>query len=140
VLQDSAVPVPVKAFADELGRHRGEISRGYSPEVREAIQDLVSRGRTPVRLPPLDDWYEVRISPDSVRALHEHIQSGRLRRLSDSASIVQLSAVGFNRAQAVAVVYHNVVCGWLCGGAEARVVRKHPGGWIAAEQLFFVVY
>jgi hypothetical protein len=40
---------------------------------------------------------------------------------------------------AVAVVYGNVVCGSLCGGATLRVVRKHPGGWIAAEDLVSVI-
>ena len=38
-----------------------------------------------------------------------------------------------------AVVVQTAVCGSLCGSSITRVVRKHPGGWMAAEELFFVI-
>lgn len=143
LLQDSTVPLTEAAFDDGSAHPpRREISRGYSPEVRQAIQNLVARGRTPVRLPAgmkVGDS-QLRVSPDSAKRLLDYVHAHQMRRLSDSAAVVQLSAVGFNRDRTVAVVYYNVVCGWLCGGGAAEVVRKHPNGWVAAEQLFLVVY
>jgi hypothetical protein len=144
LLEDSTVSLTVAAFDDRSipQPQKPEISRGYSSEVRQAIEDLVARGRTPVRLPATLELGEtqVRISPDSAKRLLEHVYARKLRRLPDSASVVQLSAVGFNRDHTLAVVYYNSVCGWLCGGGAAYVVRKHPNGWVAAEELFVVLY
>jgi hypothetical protein len=143
LLQDSTVSLTEAAFDDGSGHlPRREISRGYSPEVRQAIQDLVARGRTPVRLPAEMEVgdSQLRVSPDSAKRLLDYVHAHQMHRLPDSAAVVQLSTVGFNRDRTVAVVYYNVVCGWLCGGGAAEVLRKHPSGWVAAEQLFLVVY
>jgi hypothetical protein len=77
------------------------------------------------------------IALDSVRRLFELIRARDLARLPDRAEIVRFSGVGFNRDRSVAVVVvQTAVCGSLCGGSMGPVVRKHPGGWLAAEELF----
>lgn len=141
LLQDSTVPVDVEAFADWPPASRTEISPFYSPEVREAIRDLVARGRTPVRLPAQLEVTsgQQRISPDSVRKLFQLIRARDLHRLPDRAEIVQFSTVGFNRDRTVAVVAQTSICGSLCGASVARVVRRHPGGWLAAEGLYSTI-
>jgi hypothetical protein len=139
LLQDSEVPVSVHTFPDWPPGKKIEVSRGYSPEVREAVHDLIARGRTPRLLPAEAFDSEPRISADSVQVLVERIRVHRLHRLPDRASVVQFSAVGFNRDRSVAVVLQSTICGELCGGAIARVFRKHPGGWMAAEVLVSVL-
>lgn len=48
ILQDLAVPVSVKFVADwRDGAPDDEVSREFSPEVREALRNLVDRGRAP---------------------------------------------------------------------------------------------
>lgn len=115
--------------------------RGLSPEVRQALEDLVARGRTPRPLPVSVDmsYDDVRISADSARAVHESVRRTETRRLPDGATVMALSAVGFSRDGTVAVVYGSQVCGWLCGSAVVRVIRKHPGGWLAAEEVFAMI-
>jgi hypothetical protein len=142
LVQDSTMPVTVGMFAEPLSASRDEISPFLSPEVHEAIRDLVGRSRTPVRLPAELEVAtgQQRISPDSVRKLFELIRVRDLHRLPDRAEIVQFSGVGFNRDRSVAVVVQTAVCGLLCGGSMGRAVRKHPGGWMAAEELFNVIY
>ena len=141
LLQDTEQPVTAGMFSDMEPGARPDISRKYSAEVREAVEDLIARGQTPRRLPAEVEVMHTqsRISADSVAVLLEQIRAHQLHRLPDRSSIVYLSAVGFSRDRSVAVVYHGVVCGWLCGAGMARVVRKHPGGWIAAEELWSVI-
>jgi hypothetical protein len=118
------------------------IPPGFQPAVQQALRDLLERGRTPRPLAAAVEvtGADVRISADSVNRIFHDPRNRDLHRLPDRASVVQLSAVGFSRDRTVAVVYQNVVCGSLCGGAEVRVVRRHPGGWIPAEQLTSVIY
>jgi hypothetical protein len=141
LLQDSTMPLGVEAFAVWPPAPQTEISPFYSTEVREAVRDLVARSRTPVRLPAQLEMTsgQQRISPDSVGKLFELIRARDLHRLPDRAEIVRFSAVGFNRDRTVAVVAQASVCGSLCGDAVARVVRKNPGGWRAAEELYSVI-
>jgi hypothetical protein len=141
LLQDSTMPVTTGMFADAPPASQDEISPAFSPEVQEAIRDLVARNRTPVRLPAelVVASGQRRISPDSVQALFELIRTRNLHRHADRAEIVQFSAVGFSRDRTVAVVVQAAVCGSLCGASVAHVMRKHPGGWMAAEQLFAVI-
>lgn len=143
LLQDVTAPVSVELLMGwRNGSPRDEVSHDFSPEVREALEDLVRRSASPRPLAPGVRVGEVesRISADSARALFEVFRTRRLRQLADSASVVQLSAVGFSRDGAVAAVYENVVCGYLCGGAQVYVVRKHPGGWLLAEEVVFILY
>lgn len=139
LLPDSAAPVTAAMFDDGSGMAPGEMAPGFSAEVREAVRHLVARGPSPGLLPAELEVADgqSRISPDSVTALLELVSADN-RRLPDSASIVEISAVGFSRDRTVAVVYHGVACGWLCGGGAARVFRKHPLGWLPAEELFRV--
>jgi hypothetical protein len=139
LLQDVTVPVTSGFLDDEPGRP-GSVR--FSAEVRQAFHDLVKRSRATYPLPhsvhvALD---QTRISADSVQAIFRTTRDRAARRLPDGASVVQLSHVGFDRGRTVAVVYGSVVCGYLCGGATLRVARKHPGGWIAAEDLVSVIY
>lgn len=143
ILQDLAVPVSVQFVSDwRNGAPDDEVSREFSPEVREALQDLVARGQTPrphaphVRITTSD----VRMSADSVRAMLEATRRGSLHRLPDRATIVQLSAVGFSRDGSVAAIYEMQVCGCLCGGASVAILRRHPVGWLLAERVMSVVY
>lgn len=141
LLQDSTMPLGVEAFADFPHASQGEISPFFSAEVREAIRDLVARSRTPVRLPAELEVArgQQRISPDSVGKLFELIRARDLHRLPDRAEIVRFSAVGFSRDGSVAVVVQASTCGSLCGASIARVVRRHPGGWLAAEELYTAI-
>lgn len=141
LLEDSTIRITAAAFADPPPAPPQEISRIWSPEVREAIANLVVRGRTPVRLPPEVEVasQQKRISPDSVRRLEERIHKEDLHRLPDRAVIVAFSAVGFSRDRSVAVVVRAEGFGVLCGGSVAQVMRRHPGGWMPAEVLFSVV-
>lgn len=141
LLQDSTMPVTVGTFSDPLPASQDEISPFLSSEVHEAIRDLVARSRTPVRLPAELEVApgQQRIPPDSARKLFELIRARDLHRLPDRAQIVLFSGVGFNRDRTVAVVVQTSVCGSLCGASIGRVVRKHPGGWLAAEELFSVI-
>ena len=142
LLQDVEAPVTLGMVSDDLDGSRPGIPRRYLPEVRQALTDLIERGRMPQRL-PVDvtvSHADRRISVGSVQAIFRTARDSAQRRLSDTASVVQLSAIGFSRDRSVAVVYGNLVCGYLCGGATLRVVRKHPGGWLAAEELVYVIY
>ncbi|HYR11615.1 MAG TPA: hypothetical protein VEQ60_27780 [Longimicrobium sp.] len=141
LLEDSTIRLTAAAFADPPPAPPQEISRLWSPEVREAIADLVARSRTPVRLPPDVEVAipQRRISPDSVRRVRERIRAEYLQRLPDRAVIVGLSAVGFSRDGGVAVVVRAEACGVLCGGSVAQAMRRHPDGWRPAEVLFSVV-
>jgi hypothetical protein len=141
LLEDSTIRITAAAFADPPPAPPQEISRLWSPEVREAIADLVARSRTPVRLPPEVEVAipQKRISPDSARRVSERIRAEYLHRLPDRAVIVGFSAVGFSRDRSVALLVQADACGVLCGGSVARVMRRHPGGWMPAEVLFSVV-
>jgi hypothetical protein len=143
LLQEMTVPVHVQMVADwRDGRRSGEVSRELSPEVREALRDLIDRSVTPrplgrdVRVTHSD----VRLSPDSVEAIFAATRRTSARRLPEDATVVQLSTVGFSQDGTVAAVYENQVCGNLCGGASVRIVRRHPAGWLVAEQVVSVVY
>jgi hypothetical protein len=142
LLQEEEYAVTLGMVSDDMDGSGPGIPRNYLPEVRQALEDLVARGRRPRRLPSevTVSGADRRISRDSVQAIFRTARAGALRRLADSVAVVQLSAVGFSRDRSVAVVYGNSVCGYLCGGATVRVVRKHPGGWVAAEELVYVVY
>lgn len=144
LLQDVTVPVSVRMVSDWRPgfERKDEVSREFSAEVREALEDLVEQSRAPRRLAPGVQVTpsDVRISADSARTIFETIRRERLRRLPGRESVVQLSAIGFSRDGTVAAVYENSVCGELCGGATIRIVRRHPGGWLPAESVASVLY
>jgi hypothetical protein len=143
LLQDLAVPVHVEFVADwRDGAPRDEVSREFSAEVREALEDLVARGRTRQPLAPAvkAGHNDIRLPADSVQVILEMIQRQSLDRLPEKAAVVRLSAVGFSRDGTVAAVYEDLVCGSLCGGASVTLLRKHPAGWLPAEQVLSVLY
>lgn len=116
--------------------------KNFSPEIREAVASLHARSHTVRRLP---DSLSVtgrdrRLPADSVRALLERVQREHLRRLPDSTTVVLISAVGFSRDGKLAVVRMTEICGSLCGGVTLRALRKHPGGWVAAEAIWRAVF
>lgn len=124
------------------GKSFDQLTPEYSREVLQAIADLRRRSNT-VR--PLPDSLQVtfqdhRLTPDSAQALLEHVHQNRLRRLSDSATVVFISDVDFSRNGRVAVVRMTEVCGYLCGGITLRAVRKHPGGWVPAEVVWHALF
>jgi hypothetical protein len=141
LLQDVATPVTASFLNEGVDPSRPEMMR-LLPEVQQAVDDLIARGRSPGPLPPevLVSAKQARISADSAAALFRSVRGHAIRRLADSAVVVQLSGVGFSRDRSVAVVYRNVVCGYLCGGGMVRVVRRYPDGWLPAEVLFAVLY
>jgi hypothetical protein len=51
------------------------------------------------------------------------------QRHPDSAGYVGLSAVGFNKAHTVAIVYSEVRCGGKCGAGGFKYFRHTPRGW-----------
>jgi hypothetical protein len=51
-------------------------------------------------------------------------------RHPDSSGWIELSAVGFNAAKTVAVVYAGDSCGSLCGGGTFHILQKVDGKWI----------
>jgi hypothetical protein len=114
----------------------------FSPEIREAVADLHARSAS---VSPLPDSVHVsghdqRVSADSARALLHRIYRDHLDRLPNRATIVQLSAVGYSRNGEVAVVRMVQTCGSLCGGITLRALRKHPTGWVAAEEVWSAVF
>lgn len=137
VLQETAVPVSVRMLDPGPPGSQPEISRDLAPEVREALGDLVERSGPAAPLPPALRMpsSDTRISERNMRALREHTEKHRVPKIARGASAVRISRVGFDRTGTVAVVYHDVVCGWNCGGASVRVLRRHPGGWLAAEEI-----
>lgn len=122
-------------------RERQELADAFSPHVGQALRDLYARSEAPRRLP---DTFEAmdppRLSADSVHAMLARIRRDHARRLPDSATVIQLSAVGFSRDRSVAVVRMVETCGSLCGGMKLYAVRKHPAGWVPAEALFRAVF
>jgi hypothetical protein len=141
LLQEVTEPVTSEMFEVRTDPARSERMRLLA-EVQQAVDDLVARGGTPGPVPAevrISDR-QTRISADSVAAIFRSTRDRAPHRLADSASVVQLSAVGFNRARTVAVVYQNVVCGYLCGDLTVRVLRKYPDGWLPAEELLNAVY
>lgn len=141
LLQDVTKSVTADFFEVRIDPSRAERMR-LLPDVQQAVDDLIARGRLPQPLPAEVQVSadQIRISADSATAIMQSAHRLALHRLPDRASVFQLSSVGFNRRRDVAVVYSNVVCGNLCGGAVARVVRRYPDGWLPAEELFSVVY
>jgi hypothetical protein len=59
--------------------------------------------------------------------------SGFYRKYPRSGGILQLSAVGFDRARARAMVYMAHDCGGLCGGGQHYLLEKVDGAWRSAE-------
>lgn len=57
------------------------------------------------------------------------VPAGKLQAASDSASWIELSAVGFNAAKTIAVVYMGHNCPGLCGAGTFHVLRKKDGKW-----------
>ncbi len=47
----------------------------------------------------------------------------------DSPGYVGLSAIGFNKARTVAIVYSEVRCGGKCGAGGIKYFRHTPRGW-----------
>lgn len=47
----------------------------------------------------------------------------------DTGGLIEVSAVGFNADNTVAVVYMGHRCGMLCGGGAIRVLVKSDGRW-----------
>jgi hypothetical protein len=141
LLQDVTKPVTAEFFQVRVDPSRPERMR-LPPDVQQAVDELIARGRSPQPLPPeiRVSANQARISADSATSIIQSAHNRALHRLADSASVFQLSSVGFNRRRDVAVVYRSVVCGNLCGEAVARVVRRYPDGWLPAEELFSVVY
>lgn len=120
----------------------GKKASSLSDEVLQALDDLAVRSRTAQPLPAQVrvGRRQTRITADSVHAIFHALRHPDPHRLPGRATVVQLSDVGFSRDRTVAVVYANTVCGSLCGDGAVRVVRKHPRGWVAAEELVYVVY
>lgn len=142
LLQEAAVPVTIGMVSPSLDGAPAEISRELSPEVRQALQDLVARSGTPGRLPADLQLSpsQLRLSADSIESILDDVRARDLHRLPDRASAVLLSGVGFSEDRTVAAVYENHVCGSHCGGASVQVLRRHPGGWLAAEVVHAVIY
>jgi hypothetical protein len=142
LLQDVTSPVTVAMLDFDLDTAVTEISRELSSETRRAMADLVARSRTSRRLPADVQVArsQRRIPADSARAILQRVRGQNLHRLPDRAQLVLLSDVGFSRDGSVAVVAEQVVCGSECGGWALRAVRRHPAGWISAEELLAVVY
>jgi hypothetical protein len=119
-----------------------EEMRGFSPEVRQAVDDLSRASRTVHRLPatlrvtPRDR----RLPADSVRAILRQVQRNGLHRFPGRETIVLISGVGFSDDRKLAVVRMTEVCGSLCGGTTVRALRRHPAGWIPAEAVFQAVF
>jgi hypothetical protein len=119
-----------------------ESLRHFSPEIHEAVASLHARSRTVQRLP---DSLSVtgrdrRLPADSVRAILARIRRDDLHRLPDRTTVVLISAAGFSRDGKLAVVRMTEVCGSLCGSSTLRALRKHPGGWVAAEEVWSVIF
>lgn len=114
----------------------------FSRPVQEAVKDLRARSASVYPLPDSAriSFRDQRVSADSAHALLEWIRRDKVDRLPGRASLFFVSAVGFSRDGDLAVVQIVEVCGLLCGGANLRAVRRHPGGWIVAEELWNVVF
>jgi hypothetical protein len=142
LLQDVTSPVTVAMLDFDLDTVTAEIPRDLSSETRRAMADLVARSRTSRRLPADVQVArsQRRIPADSARAILQRVRAQDLHRLPDRAQVVLLSDVGFSRDGSVAVVAEEVHCGSECGGWALRAVRRHPAGWISAEELMAVVF
>lgn len=118
-----------------------EYLKEFSPEIHEAVDDLRARSRTVQRLPGSlrVTMRDRRLPADSVRAMLTRARHDHSERLPDSATVVLISGVGFSRDGRVAVVRMTTLCGPLCGSSTLRTLRKHPGGWVAAEEIQSVV-
>lgn len=142
LLQDLAAPITAAMLDMDTVGGTLEITRALSREVRQAMADLVARSRTPRALPAdVRVWHtQRRIPADSARAIMQRVREQDMHRLPDRAEVVLLSQVGFSRDGSVAVVAEEGMCGSLCGGWRLQAVRRHPAGWIAAEELMAVIY
>jgi hypothetical protein len=144
--QDSVIVMDVTdstaMAAMEKSSREDEQLQGFSPEVKEAVASLYARSRTVQRLPDSlrVTGHDRRLPADSIRAILKRMQDDHLRRLPDSATVVLISAVGFSRDGKLAVVRMTEVCGSLCGGSTMRALRRHPGGWVAAEEVWSVIF
>lgn len=120
-----------------------DVSGGFSPDVQQALADLFARSQQPSPMLPsaLLSTPHQRIAPDSLARIGERLTRVRETTsvLPDSALVVGLSPVGFNRERTVAVVFGRSVCGMLCGAGEIRVLRKQQGRWLPAERLVWMV-
>jgi hypothetical protein len=114
----------------------------FSPSVLQAVQDLRTRSASVYPLPDSarTSYRDQRVSADSARALLLRIQRDKVDRLPGRASVVRVSAIGFSRDGQLAVVQIAEMCGQMCGGVTLRAVRKHPGAWFLAEEVFQVVF
>lgn len=63
------------------------------------------------------------------RALQQHAELDFDSLYPGAHGVIELSAVGFNRAKTVAVVQMHWLCGSTCGGAEMYVMEKKDGNW-----------
>ncbi|MBB4634237.1 hypothetical protein [Longimicrobium terrae] len=118
-----------------------ELMNRFSPAVLQAVEDLRRRSASVYPLPDSvrASHHDQRVSADSARALIRAVQRDKVDRLPDRASVVLVSTVGFSRDGQLAVVQIVEVCGEMCGGVTLRAVRKHPGGWFLAEEVFQAV-
>ncbi|HEX8394748.1 MAG TPA: hypothetical protein VF665_20555 [Longimicrobium sp.] len=126
-------PANYRAFVKDL--------QYFSPEIREAVADLHTRSES---VYPLPDSVRVtghdrRVPADSAELMVQTLVRDD-RRLYKHNPIVQLSAVGYSRDGKVAVVRIVVTCGKLCGDVTFRALRRHPGGWVAAEEVWSAVF
>ncbi len=150
-LDDHCCPerVILQEVTDTAGLVRGarrwsdeEEMKVFSADVRQALADLSRQSRT-VR--PLPDSLSMtsrdrRMSAGSVRALLERMRRDHTHRLQNRETVVLISAVGFSDDQKLAAVRIVQVCGTLCGGVTVRALRRHPGGWVPAEEIFSAVF
>jgi hypothetical protein len=121
-------------------------ARGLEGVSQEAVEDYLAKGASPKRLPPLPglsaqvallDWDEHGMAFRRGRRVggwedfHE--------RFPNSASYVEFSAVGFNRAGTLAFLYASKNCGTLCGEGRFVLLEKTPRGWeIAGRQSLWI--
>jgi len=132
------------ASLSPTSRRRGyeEDTRNLSSDTREAVRDLYARSASVRALPDSlsVSGQDQRIDPDSARRLVARISSESLRRLPDSSTVVMISAIGYNQERTVAVVRTVQVCGFLCGGINVQALRRHPAGWLPAEDVWTAVF
>jgi hypothetical protein len=91
-------------------------------DVNKQVWDLsgVLSDRKTISEAELDETFKPGVMEGWRRFRQEH---------PDSLGYVTLSAVGFNNAHTVAVVYSGVHCGGKCGAGGLKYFRHTPKGW-----------
>lgn len=115
---------------------------------QEVIDDYLKNNQFPrllARKFPLEKPYEL-LTPAQVSAVitgkkAEDGWTALDMRCRNYGGLIELSAVGFNRAKDRAIVYMGHWCGGLCGGGTHYFLEKKNGKWaranVAARKCFW---